>query len=125
MRLPPEAEQQPAAAAAAAGGFAPSNSWIEAWQRRLNLRPIMLVLDELLPRLPAEQLQQDAVPELLRSTSLSAVLPPAPPIAVRCYQPDDFSHIWLTQVVWGVVYSRNQQLFDASCIRLVQIMQLD
>ena len=45
-----------------------------------------------------EQLQLDAVPEWLRATSLAGVLPTPPAVAVRCYQPNEYSHLWLTQV---------------------------
>ena len=52
------------------------------------------------------------------------MLPPPPPIAVRRYQSNEFSHAWLSQVLWGIIYSRNQLLFDARRVRLVQILQV-
>ena len=38
-----------------------------------------------------------AVMAVLRSTSLAGVLPPPPTIAIRRYQPNLYSHVWLTQ----------------------------
>ena len=43
--------------------------------------------------------------------------------SVRRYQPNEFSYVWITQVLWGVVYSRNQHLYDARMVRLVQVVQ--
>uniref|UniRef100_A0A7S3BE63 Dymeclin n=1 Tax=Haptolina ericina TaxID=156174 RepID=A0A7S3BE63_9EUKA len=106
-------------------GFSPTNEWIQSWQARLNIRPILLTLDTLLPKLSPEQLALDVIPEILKSTSLVGALPPPPAVAVRCYSPNEFSDVWLTQVIWGVVYSRNQHLYDAAQIKLVQIMRLE
>lgn len=107
------------------GEFVPTSAWMEAWKKRLNLRPIQLLLQVLLPKVDSENPQLDNINEQLKSTSLAGVFPPAPPISMRCYQPDDNSHAWLTQVIWGIVYSRNQGLFDARSVKLVQIMQID
>ena len=51
--------------------------------------------------------------------------PPAAPISVRRYAPNEHSHVWQTQVTWGLVYSRNQALFDARAVKLVQILQVE
>ena len=55
---------------------------------------------------------------------VAGVLPPPPPVSVRRYQPNEFSYVWITQVLWGIIYSRNQLLFDARRVRLVQILQV-
>ena len=98
-------------------------------QARLPLEPISLVLDALLPQL--QHLQDaradavaDAVAHALRATPLSDLLPPPPPVSVRRYQPNEFSYVWITQVLWGIVYSRNQHLYDARRVRLVQVVQV-
>ena len=45
-------------------------------------------------------------------------------MSVRRYQPNEFSYVWITQVLWGIVYSRNQHLYDARRVRLVQVVQV-
>ena len=82
------------------------------------------MLDALLPRTRREQLLH-GFPDALRAVSLTGVLPPPPPISVRRYAPNEHSRTWLTQVIWGLVYSRSQELFDARAIRLVQILQVE
>jgi len=104
---------------AAAAAFSPTAEWLEGWKARLPLLPIRLVLEALLPKVAHSD-----VPSVLRSTSLAGVLPPPPALAVRRYQPNEYSNLWLTQVLWGVVYARNQELFDPERVRLMQIMQV-
>ena len=79
----------------------------------------------MLPKIDPEELTQLSLPPAIRSMSLSALLPPPPPLTIRKYEPSVLSQAWMAQVVWGVVYSRNEQLHDAHAVRLVQIMQLD
>ena len=96
-------------------------------QRAPAAGPIFAALDALLPKLAAAGVavhDADAMHNALRSISLAGVLPPPPPIAVRRYQSNEFSHAWLSQVLWGLIYSRNQRLFDARRVRLVQILQV-
>ena len=115
--------------AAESEAFVPTVEWMAEWQARLPLEPISLVLDALLPQL--QHLQDaradavaDAVAHALRATPLSDLLPPPPPVSVRRYQPNEFSYVWITQVLWGIVYSRNQHLYDARRVRLVQVVQV-
>ena len=54
---------------------------------------------------------------------MSVAFSRAPPVSVRRYQPNEFSYVWITQVLWGIVYSRNQHLYDARMVRLVQVVQ--
>ena len=42
----------------------------------------------------------------------------------RFHQDNFHAHAWLSQVLWGIIYSRNQLLFDARRVRLVQILQV-
>ena len=105
----------------------PTAAWLRAWKAQLPCRPIFAALDALLPKLAAASVaphDADAMHAALRSISLAGVLPPPPPIAVRRYQSNEFSHAWLSQVLWGIIYSRNQLLFDARRVRLVQILQV-
>ena len=125
MALP--AKLPPPAAGGASDFFTPTAAWLRAWKAQLPCRPIFAALDALLPKLAAASVaphDADAMHAALRSISLAGVLPPPPPIAVRRYQSNEFSHAWLSQVLWGIIYSRNQLLFDARRVRLVQILQV-
>ena len=101
--------------------------WLAAWRARLPLDALFRAIEALKPRLSgADDLLLDTPPsDALLSVSLTGVLPPPPPIAVRRYQPGEGSRRWMTQVIWGLVYVRHQELFDARRVRLVHIMQVD
>ena len=60
-----------------------------------------------------------------RVTMLSAVLPRPPPLTLRRYEANESAHAWLAQVAWGLVYSASPHLFEATAVRLVQIVQVD
>ena len=103
--------------------FTPTAAWLRARKARLPCRPIFAALDALLPKLAAASVaphDADAMHAALRSISLAGVLPPPPPIAVRRYQSNEFSHA--ASQLWGIIYSRNQ-LLDARRVRLVQILR--
>lgn len=35
--------------------------------------------------------------------------------------PNEYSQLWLSQMLWGVVYMRNQELYEPRLVRLVPI----
>jgi len=111
--------------AAGSGGFVVCDEWMTEWQSRLPLRSIYSMLDALSPRVTRESLLLAEYPEPLRAASLVGVLPMPSPIAIRKYAPSEHSSTWLTQVIWGLVYSRNQEAHDARAVRLVSILQIE
>ena len=114
-------------AEAEADVFVPTAAWMRSWQERLvaSMGAITAALDVILPKLSSRNVGGEVdVNAALRATSLKGVLPAAPPVSVRRYQPNEYSSVWITQVLWGVVYSRNQHLFDARRVRLVQVVQV-
>jgi len=115
----------PPADFAGADGFVVTDEWLQSWQQRLPLRCLFAVLDAVGPKVTRSALHAPTTPPALHTVSLAATLPPPPPIAVRRYMPNEHSEAWMLQVVWGVVYSRSQDLHDARAVRLVQILLLD
>ncbi len=49
------------------------------------------------------------------------------PILIRKYQQNEFTSLWFTTYIWGVLYLRNQSppYFDAAHIRLFTISYVD
>jgi len=99
--------------------------WMAGWQAGLPVAPLLRVAEVIGSKVSVGQLASPTVPEAIQSMSLAGLLPPPPPIALRHYQPSEHSNAWMTQVIWGIIYSRNQDLHDARAVRLVQILQLD
>jgi hypothetical protein len=55
------------------------------------------------------------------------LLPVPHPILIRKYQQNEFTSLWFTTYIWGVIYLRNQvpAFFDAAYIRLFTISYID
>tara|TARA_B100000513_G_scaffold194560_1_gene123537 strand:+ start:91 stop:459 length:369 start_codon:yes stop_codon:yes gene_type:complete len=100
----------------------PVAAWDDAWRARLPLGPIEALLSALLPRVHG--VAPSALRAAIRKSSLIGDLPPPPPISVRWYQSSELSELWFTQVLWGIVYSRNQSRVDPTWVKLVQIVQI-
>jgi len=96
---------------------------VEEWKARLPLQPIFRFLDYLHKK-AGKKASESTVRSTLRGFSLAGVLPPPPPLVVRRYVPNSYSQTWLTQMLWGVIYIRNQDIFDAKRIKLVPIMKV-
>mmetsp|Transcript_17390 Transcript_17390/g.56890 ORF Transcript_17390/g.56890 Transcript_17390/m.56890 type:complete len:372 (+) Transcript_17390:245-1360(+) len=113
--------------AAAAEPFAATAAWVEGWKARLPLQAIFLFLDAVEPKArtagarAAGTASAREVRRMLRATSLAGVLPPPPPVSVRRCVPNEYSQLWLSQMLWGVVYMRNQELYEPRLVRLVPI----
>ena len=108
-------------------GFLVTQEWLQMWQRRLSepLATLRAAIDAMAPQVSAAELREPRTPESIRLMSLSGVLGPTPPVSVRRYVPSPFSQTWMEQVVWGLVYTSQQDLHDARAVRLVQIVQVD
>jgi len=65
--------------------------------------------------------------DFLRTTTMVGLLPVPHPILIRKYQQNEFTSLWFTTYIWGVIYLRNQApaFFDAAYIRLFTISYID
>lgn len=59
----------------------------------------------------------------LKSTTMVGLLPVPHPIVIRKYQPNQYTGLWFTAYLWGVVFLRNQGLpiFDGDAIKLFTV----
>mgnify|MGYP002718835878 CR=1 FL=1 len=75
----------------------------------LPLDPVLVAISELLPRIQDSQSRTAPNPSskvlnLIKSASLTDVLPPTPPIVPRRFQWSNASEVWLTSLLWGDIY---------------------
>eukprot|EP00802_Teleaulax_amphioxeia_P007698 Tamp_07705.p1 GENE.Tamp_07705~~Tamp_07705.p1 ORF type:complete len:632 (+),score=163.56 Tamp_07705:441-2336(+) len=112
--------------------FRPSQEWVKSWAESLPLQPCMRLMQHLLPQL--EQFcttgnvnDETIVVEFLKTTTMVGLLPVPHPILIRKYQQNEFTSLWFTTYIWGVLYLRNQSppYFDAAHIRLFTISYVD
>lgn len=75
----------------------------EAWRL---LRAVLGVIETMGPKLSSAELCANVPPAAIRSMSLSAILPPAPPVTIRKYQPDEGSQAWMAQVIAAALPAR-------------------
>jgi hypothetical protein len=121
---------------AAPGGdvdkFVPTQEWVKSWASSLPLQPCMRIMQHLLPQL--EQFcttgnvnDENVVVDFLKTTTMVGLLPVPHPILIRKYQQNEFTSLWFTTYIWGVIYLRNQvpAFFDAAYIRLFTISYID
>lgn len=55
------------------------------------------------------------------------LLPVPHAIVIRKYQPNQYTSIWFTAFMWGVIFLRSQKppIFDKECIELFQVSNED
>ncbi len=56
-----------------------------------------------------------------QTTTMVGLLPVPHPILIRKYQPNEYTNLWFTTYIWGVIYLRNTNppVFDAANIKCV------
>lgn len=97
---------------------------------KLKLSTVLRLLDHLVPHLeqlcqdrPLASLSDKAVVAFLRDTTLVGLLPVPHAIVIRKYQPNEFTTLWFTTYLWGVLFTQNKEvpLWDSSTIRLFRV----
>lgn len=113
-----EGSSAPAAAAATAPAppsFVPTAAWVRDWQDRLPLYTMTRLLQFLAPQVEAlctredgASTREDEVIDFLKSTTMVGLLPVPHPIVVRRYNPNQYTNLWFTTFLWGVVFLQHQ-----------------
>jgi hypothetical protein len=111
--------------------FVPTEAWLQALKADLPLGTIMRLLKHLVPQiedLAAQNVGVDekAVVEFLKSTTMVGLLPVPHPIVIRKYQPNKFTCLWFTAFLWGVIFMHNQTvpLFDGKNVKLFVVQSV-
>jgi Dyggve-Melchior-Clausen syndrome protein len=61
--------------------------------------------------------------DVLNEITMVGLLPVPHPIVIRKYQPNQYTALWFTAFLWGVIFLRNQDLplFDGQCVELFHV----
>lgn len=111
----PSMHTQPDNQEVSATRFVPTQEWFETWQSKLQLTPILRLIQHMSPRIDqivAESgngsIDEANMMKFLKTTTMVGLLPVPHPIVIRKYQPNDFTNLWFTTFTWGVIFLRNQ-----------------
>ena len=109
--------------------FVPTQKWLDAWKSRLPLDTVMHLLNHLKPQIEdmcqkhSGTVDETAVVEFLRETTMVGLLPMPHAIVVRKYQPNKYTGLWFTTFLWGIIFTRQQAmpLWDGEKIKIFSI----
>ena len=109
--------------------FQPTQEWLEGLKESLPMEAVTRLLQHLVPVVDeivsskAGVVDEQQILNVLNEITMVGLLPVPHPIVIRKYQPNQYTALWFTAFMWGVIFLRNQALplFDGSCIELFQV----
>lgn len=124
-----QAKETATVTTAAAPGWKPTGQWLDTQLHRLPLVTLQRLLEYMAPRLQEEarRLGTDASDETLvkfiRDETVVGVLPVPHRIIMHRYRPNNYTHVWFSSFLWGVIYLRNTQvpMFDSRQVKLFEL----
>lgn len=109
--------------------FTPTEAWLTELKESLPLETVTRLLQHLVPvvdDIVANKqgvVDEQEILEILNEITMVGLLPVPHAIVIRKYQPNQYTALWFTAFMWGVIFLRNQNLpmFDGQCIELFQV----
>lgn len=109
--------------------FQPNEEWLEELKESLPMEAVTRLLQHLVPVVDdivtakAGVVDEQEILDVLNEITMVGLLPVPHPIVIRKYQPNQYTALWFTAFMWGVIFLRNQALplFDGQCIELFQV----
>lgn len=109
--------------------FQPTEQWLADLKESLPMETVTRLLQHLVPVVDeivakkAGIVDEQEILSVLNEITMVGLLPVPHAIVIRKYQPNQYTALWFTAFMWGVIFLRNQSLplFDGSCIELFQV----
>jgi len=109
--------------------FQPTEDWLAELKESLPLETVSRLLQHLVPVVDEIVAKKQGVVDeqeilgVLNEITMVGLLPVPHAIVVRKYQPNQYTALWFTAFMWGVIFLRNQSLplFDGGCIELFHV----
>lgn len=109
--------------------FQPTEQWLHDLKESLPMETVTRLLQHLVPvvdEIVANKqgvVDEQEILEVLNEITMVGLLPVPHAIVIRKYQPNQYTALWFTAFMWGVIFLRNQNLpmFDGQCIELFQV----
>jgi len=123
------AEEGSQASSMVGAPFQPNAEWLDDLKDSLPMETVTRLLQHLVPvvdEIVAGKLgivDEQEILDALNEMTMVGLLPVPHPIVIRKYQPNQYTALWFTAFMWGVIFLRNQSLplFDGQCIELFQV----
>ena len=113
-----------------AAHFIPSQKWLDEVKATLPLETVTRLLQHLVPVVDDMCSRRNGVVDekeildMLSEVTMVGLLPVPNAIVIRKYQPNQYTALWFTAFMWGVLFLRNQDpfpMFDGDAIELFQV----
>lgn len=112
-----------------AKNFEPTESWLSEFKDKMPFETVTRLLQHLVPVIDDVISRVDGVVDenvilnVLKDVTMVGLLPVPHPIVVRKYQPNQYTALWFTAYLWGVIYVNHQSLpiFDGQAIKLFRV----
>ncbi|GAX18367.1 hypothetical protein FisN_23Hu261 [Fistulifera solaris] len=109
--------------------FYPTQEWLEELKDSLPMEAVTRLLQHLVPVVDdivnkkSGVVDEQEILDVLNEITMVGLLPVPHSIVIRKYQPNQYTALWFTAFMWGVIFLRNQSLplFDGECIELFQV----
>jgi len=109
--------------------FRPSEEWLLELKATLPLETVTRLLQHLVPVVDeicnrkSGVVDEGEILKVLKDVTMVGLLPVPHAIVIRKYQPNQYTALWFTAFMWGVIFLRNQNLpiFDGQAIQLFQV----
>jgi hypothetical protein len=109
--------------------FTPTEDWLSEMKASLPLETVTRLLQHLVPvvdEIVARKqgvVDENEILEVLKDVTMVGLLPVPHAIVIRKYQPNQYTALWFTAFMWGVIFLRSQHLpmFDGQAIELFQV----
>jgi hypothetical protein len=109
--------------------FTPTEEWLAEMKSAMPLETVTRLLQHLVPvvdNIVARKqgvVDENEILEVLKDVTMVGLLPVPHAIVIRKYQPNQFTALWFTAFMWGVIFLRTQSLpmFDGQAIELFQV----
>jgi Dyggve-Melchior-Clausen syndrome protein len=124
-----DASSQVSSAAATNTPFHPTEAWLRDVKESLPTETVSRLLQHLVPVVDdivsSKQgvVDEQHILDVLNEITMVGLLPVPHPIVIRKYQPNQYTALWFTAFLWGVIFLRNQDLplFDGQCVELFHV----
>lgn len=109
--------------------FIPTEKWMSELKATLPMETVTRLLQHLIPVVDELCSQKNGVVdeveilEVLKDVTMVGLLPVPHAIVIRKYQPNQYTSLWFTAYMWGVIFLRSQTppIFDGESIQLFQV----
>ena len=115
------------------GYFKPTEEWLAEFKEKMPLETIKRLLQHLTPIIDDIINREEGIVDegeilsILSNVTMVGLLPVPHAIVIRKYQPNQYTALWFTAYLWGIIYVGNQTLpiFDGQAIELFQVSMND